>query len=69
MIAKVNKIPIFLLERLKWELGLPQDYEMSVVPEFPDYFRVIDGGRLGENWKMLELVCWSDEFSVSEMEH
>ncbi|KZV48895.1 protein ROOT PRIMORDIUM DEFECTIVE 1-like [Dorcoceras hygrometricum] len=68
MIAKVNKIPIFLLERLKWELGLPQDYEMSVIPEFPDYFRVIDGGRLGENWKMLELVCWSDEFSVSEME-
>lgn len=68
MIAKVNKVPIFLLERLKWELGLPHDYETSVIPEFPDYFRVIDGGRLGENWKMLELVCWSDEFSVSEME-
>lgn len=68
MIAKVNKVPIFLLERLRWELGLPQDYETSVIPEFPDYFRVIDGGRLGENWKMLELVCWSDEFSVSEIE-
>ncbi|KAL8482630.1 hypothetical protein ACS0TY_028699 [Phlomoides rotata] len=62
MISRINKIPILLLERLKWELGLPQDYEKDLIPEFPDYFRVIS-----ENEKVLELVCWSDELAVSEM--
>ncbi|KAL2231919.1 protein ROOT PRIMORDIUM DEFECTIVE 1 [Sesamum indicum] len=68
MISRINKIPIVLLERLKWELGLPQDYEKVIIPEFPDYFRVINGKNFGENSKVLELVCWSDEFAVSEME-
>ncbi|KAL0360129.1 UNVERIFIED_CONTAM: protein WHAT'S THIS FACTOR 9, mitochondrial [Sesamum radiatum] len=68
MISRINKIPIVLLERLKWELGLPQDYEKAIIPEFPDYFRVINGNNFDENSKVLELVCWSDEFAVSEME-
>ncbi|KAG8378381.1 hypothetical protein BUALT_Bualt08G0131600 [Buddleja alternifolia] len=68
MISRINKIPIILLERLKWELGLPQDYEEVIIPEFPDYFRVIGGESFGDNGKVLELVCWSDEFAVSELE-
>ncbi|KAK4413280.1 protein WHAT'S THIS FACTOR 9, mitochondrial [Sesamum alatum] len=68
MISRINKIPIVLLERLKWELGLPQDYEKDIIPEFPDYFRVINGNNFGGNSKVLELVCWSDEFAVSELE-
>ncbi|KAL1533747.1 protein WHAT'S THIS FACTOR 9, mitochondrial-like [Salvia divinorum] len=69
MVSRINKIPIFVLERLKWELGLPLDYEKALIPEFPDYFRVIGGDDdLGENEKVLELVCWSDEFAVSEVE-
>ncbi|KAL2520086.1 Ubiquitin carboxyl-terminal hydrolase family protein [Forsythia ovata] len=68
MISRINKLPISLLERLKWELGLPGDFENIVIPEFPDYFRVISGNSF-ENGKMLELVCWSDEFAVSEMEN
>lgn len=68
MICRVNKIPIFLLERLKWELGLPLNYDQALIPEFPDYFRVITAKNLGENEKELELVCWGDEFAVSEME-
>ncbi|KAK6114766.1 hypothetical protein DH2020_007035 [Rehmannia glutinosa] len=69
MISRINKIPIFLLERLRWELGLPADYEKDIIPEFPDYFRVIDGRDLGENGKVLELVCWTEEFAVSELEN
>ncbi|KAG6388787.1 hypothetical protein SASPL_150223 [Salvia splendens] len=69
MVSRINKIPISVLERLKWELGLPLDYEKALIPEFPDYFRVIGGdGDLGENGKVLELVCWSDEFAISEVE-
>ncbi|KAK6132416.1 hypothetical protein DH2020_033855 [Rehmannia glutinosa] len=69
MISRINKIPIFLLERLRWELGLPAEYEKDIIPEFPDYFRVIDGRGLGENGKVLELVCWTEEFAVSELEN
>ncbi|CAA0827843.1 Ubiquitin carboxyl-terminal hydrolase family protein [Striga hermonthica] len=68
MIGRINKIPILLLERLKWELGLPPDYEKDVIPDFPDYFRVVNKKSLGESEKILELVCWTEEFAVSEME-
>ncbi|GFP81340.1 protein root primordium defective 1 [Phtheirospermum japonicum] len=68
MIGKINKIPIFVLDRLSWELGLPRNYAKLIIPEFPDYFRVISENKFGENGKILELVCWTDEFAVSEME-
>ncbi|XP_019182114.1 PREDICTED: protein ROOT PRIMORDIUM DEFECTIVE 1 [Ipomoea nil] len=64
MIGKTNKIPLSVLDRLKWDLGLPQDYAKMIVPEFPDYFRVSNGGDAA----MLELVCWSHDLAVSEME-
>ncbi|EYU22867.1 hypothetical protein MIMGU_mgv1a002392mg [Erythranthe guttata] len=69
MISRINKIPILLLDQLKWELGLPQGFEKVLVPEFPDYFRVISSNNLGEIGKELELVCWSDEFAVPSMEN
>ena len=63
MISKTNKIPLSIIESLKWDLGLPHNYEKTIVPEFPDYFRVRD-----EEDGVLELVCWSDELAVSVME-
>ncbi|CAH9141014.1 unnamed protein product [Cuscuta epithymum] len=64
MIGKSNQVPLAVIDRLKWDLGLPQDYVKMIVPEFPDYFRVSSGG----DGEMLELVCWSHELAVSEME-
>ena len=64
MVGKVNRIPLRVIDKLKWDLGLPNDYVESVVPEFPDYFCVRKCDGLG----VLELVCWSDELAVSEME-
>ncbi|KAG6404465.1 hypothetical protein SASPL_136713 [Salvia splendens] len=34
MVSRINKIRIFVLERLKWEQGLPLDYEKALIPEF-----------------------------------
>ncbi|KAJ9560377.1 hypothetical protein OSB04_005537 [Centaurea solstitialis] len=62
MIARINKLPISVIDCLKWDLGLPNDYAESVVPQFPDYFQVTGNGD------ELELVCWSDEVAVSVME-
>ncbi|KAK1436453.1 hypothetical protein QVD17_02233 [Tagetes erecta] len=60
MIGRMNKIPLTVVDRLKWDLGLPNDYVQTVVPLFPECFQV-----KGDE---LELVCWSDELAVSVME-
>lgn len=67
MINRINKIPLEILDLLKWDLGLPQDYVETMVPEFPDYFRVIESKSRGCSGE-LELVCWSNEHSVSVLE-
>ncbi|XP_075652413.1 protein WHAT'S THIS FACTOR 9, mitochondrial [Castanea sativa] len=68
MISKTNKIPLSIIDCLKWDLGLPHNYEKTIVPEFPDCFRVVGGGDRDEEDGVLELVCWSDELAVSVME-
>ncbi|KAJ0024585.1 hypothetical protein Pint_07770 [Pistacia integerrima] len=74
MISRINKVPLKIIENLKWDIGLPQDYLRSIVPEFPDYFRVIgskdskDGCFGSGDFGELELVCWSNELAVSVME-
>lgn len=62
MIGRMNKIPLNVIDMLKWDLGLPNDYIETIVPEFPDYFKLCSSGN------ELELVCWSDELAVSVME-
>ncbi|RZB61262.1 Protein ROOT PRIMORDIUM DEFECTIVE 1 [Glycine soja] len=57
MIARIHKIPLPLVEHLQWDLGLPEDFGETVVPDFPDYFRIADG--------FLELVCWDHDLAVS----
>ncbi|XP_017985233.1 PREDICTED: protein ROOT PRIMORDIUM DEFECTIVE 1 [Theobroma cacao] len=64
MISRTNKIPIRILDILKWDLGLPQNYLKTLVPDFPDYFRLVGSEDSGQ----LELVCWSDELAVSVLE-
>ncbi|XWS52341.1 hypothetical protein CRYUN_Cryun11dG0059600 [Craigia yunnanensis] len=64
MISRMNKIPISILDILKWDLGLPQNYLKTLVPDFPDYFRLVGSDDSGQ----LELVCWSNELAVSVLE-
>lgn len=71
MISRIHKIPLPIIEHLKWDLGLPQDYIQSIIPEFPDYFRIVgrkDHAFGSENKQALELVCWSNELATSVME-
>ncbi|XVE79909.1 hypothetical protein DITRI_Ditri14bG0095200 [Diplodiscus trichospermus] len=64
MLSRINKIPISILDILKWDLGLPQNYLETLLPDFPDYFRFVGSEASGH----LELVCWSDELDVSVLE-
>nr|XP_043627677.1 protein WHAT'S THIS FACTOR 9, mitochondrial-like [Erigeron canadensis] len=62
MLGRVNKLPLDVIDRLKWDLGLPNDYINTIVPCFPDYFQVSSRGN------ELELVCWNNELAVSVMD-
>ncbi|GAB4861416.1 hypothetical protein Ancab_036599 [Ancistrocladus abbreviatus] len=76
MLCRVHEIPLKLVDRLKWDLGLPDNYVKALVPEFPDYFRVkstknssiVPSRDDGSNEALLELVCWDNELAVSVME-
>lgn len=63
MLTRANRMPIHILDRLKWDLGLPPDYARTLVSQFPDFFQ-ISPDCLG-----LELVWWSHELAVSALEH
>ncbi|KAK0577398.1 hypothetical protein LWI29_032502 [Acer saccharum] len=70
MISRISEIPLKIIEILKWDLGLPQDYAKTIVPEFPDCFRIVRkvNGCDFSSVDKLELVCWSNEFAVSVVE-
>ncbi|XP_065847531.1 protein WHAT'S THIS FACTOR 9, mitochondrial [Euphorbia lathyris] len=71
MISRIDKIPLTVLDDIKWDLGLPEDYVKSMVPDFPDCFRAIGSKNLSSGLSSdleLELVCWSNELSTSLME-
>lgn len=70
MLRRINQVPLSVVDELRWDLGLPRNYVDSLVPHFPDYFRVkkakASSSRSGGD--VLELVCWIDDFAVSVME-
>lgn len=68
MLTPCKRLPIAVIDRLRWDLGLPHDYARSLLPEYPDYFQIVGGGGRGSGSLDLELVCWNKELAVSFME-
>ncbi|CAL9761003.1 unnamed protein product [Musa acuminata subsp. burmannicoides] len=68
MLAPRRRLPLCLVDRLRWDLGLPRDYARSLLPDYPDYFQIVPsttgvGGALD-----LELVLYRKDLAVSAME-
>lgn len=71
MIARAGKLPLRLIDMFKHDLGLPHDYLLTLLPDFPEYFQICDLGFRDSNGEIvfgLELVSWRDDLAVSEME-
>lgn len=60
MLAGSRKVPVPVIQRLRFDLGLPHDFMETLIPNFPDYFQVKDGE--------VELVCWDGDLAVSVIE-
>ncbi|XP_078433612.1 uncharacterized protein LOC144704904 [Wolffia australiana] len=67
MMTPQRRIPLTVISKLSWELGLRDDFARSLLPLYPDYFRVIPSESTDS--LDLELVCWNDELAVSAMEN
>ncbi|KAK1282706.1 hypothetical protein QJS10_CPB22g00091 [Acorus calamus] len=68
MLTRRKRLPIDALEGLKWDLGLPDDYARSLLPDYPDYFQVVPSESPDHGPLDLELVCWIKDLAVSALE-
>ncbi|XP_031256714.1 protein WHAT'S THIS FACTOR 9, mitochondrial [Pistacia vera] len=64
MLTKHRILPLQTIDQLKWDMGLPYDYQDSVVPHHPGLFSVVHlpDDRLG-----LKLLFWDDHLAVSQL--
>ncbi|QHO29232.1 uncharacterized protein DS421_8g223470 [Arachis hypogaea] len=40
MLAGMGKLPLYVIEKLKWDLDLPHDYVKTLLADYPNYFDV-----------------------------
>lgn len=50
---------------MKWDLGLPDDFDKNLIKKFPDHFRIVKGTN---GLACLKLVQWPEEYGVSELQ-
>lgn len=65
MMTKSKMVPFQSLYPLRWDLGLPDDFDRNLIGRYPDCFRVVKGLN---GLSCLKLVQWNDEFAVSELQ-
>ncbi|KAL7170522.1 hypothetical protein ACSBR2_035403 [Camellia fascicularis] len=65
MMTKNKMIPLQSLHPLKWDLGLPDDFDRNLVNKYPDQFQVVKGSN---GLLSLKLEQWREDFAVSELQ-
>ncbi|GLT38653.1 hypothetical protein SLA2020_128860 [Shorea laevis] len=65
MMMRSRTVPIQSLHSLKWDLGLPDNFEKVLVPKYPDHFRFVKNSH---GVASLRLVQWHEEFAVSALQ-
>ncbi|KAM1207482.1 hypothetical protein ACFX13_008161 [Malus domestica] len=66
MMCRDRVVSVDKLVHVKREFGFPNDFLVSLVPKYPQYFRIL--GCPGEENCYLELVSWNPEFAKSVIE-
>lgn len=65
MMSKSQMIPLRSIHLLKWDFGLPDDFDKNLVQRFPDHLQIVKGTN---GSACLKLVQWREEFAVSELQ-
>ncbi|CAK7342239.1 unnamed protein product [Dovyalis caffra] len=65
MMMKSQTVPLRSLHPLKWDLGLPDNFEKVLIPKYPDQFQF---AKASDGVRSLRLVQWHEEFAVSALQ-
>lgn len=65
MMMKSQTVPLQSLHPLKWDLGLPVNFEKVLIPKYPDHFQF---AKAPNGTRSLRLVQWREEFAVSALQ-
>ncbi|KAJ8529871.1 hypothetical protein K7X08_036706 [Anisodus acutangulus] len=65
MMTTNRMVALQSLHPLKWDLGLPDDFDKKLIKKFPDDFRIVKGTN---GLPCLKLVQWPEKYGVSELQ-
>lgn len=65
MLAKDRRIPVDKLLAAARFFGFPDDFLVSVIPKYPQYFRLVHPRM---SYRVLELVAWDESLAITEFE-
>ncbi|XP_043693480.1 protein WHAT'S THIS FACTOR 9, mitochondrial-like [Telopea speciosissima] len=65
MMLKSKAIPFKSLLHLKWDLGLPDSFATTIIPKYPDHFRIVESQN---GLSCFTLAQWRDEYAVSALQ-
>lgn len=65
MMTKSRTLSFQSLYPMKWDLGLPDNFEKTLIPKYPDQFRVV---KATNGISCLRLQQWREEFAVSALQ-
>ncbi|KAF9680743.1 hypothetical protein SADUNF_Sadunf06G0153200 [Salix dunnii] len=65
MMMKSQTLPLQSLHPLKWDLGLPDNFEKVLIPKYPDHFQF---AKAPNGARSLRLVQWHEEYAVSALQ-
>ncbi|PKA46406.1 hypothetical protein AXF42_Ash020297 [Apostasia shenzhenica] len=67
MMSRHRALPASKLFAVKRDFALPDDFLVSLVPRYPDLFRLVGGGG-DDASSFLELVSWREEYAKSAIQ-
>ncbi|KAL8229046.1 hypothetical protein R6Q57_013946 [Mikania cordata] len=64
MLTRAGKLSLNIIDSIRFDLGLPHDFILTLLAEFPDYFQICN---MGDDFG-LELVTWRDDLATSVLQ-
>lgn len=70
MLTRAKKLPLDIIDLIRYDLGLPHDFLLTLLPEFPEYFQICNMGKNSSGSEVfgLELVSWKDYLATSVLQ-
>nr|CAD1836708.1 unnamed protein product [Ananas comosus var. bracteatus] len=66
MLTAPRSLPLHTVDLLRWDLGLPRDYRVSLLPRHPDLFGLVRPPGDERIW--IRLLSWDQTLAVSELQ-